>query len=450
MPSQNSPLSPKTTGFEAGVISKVTLRLLPFLFFLYVVAYLDRINVGFAALQMQTELHLSDYVYGVGSSIFFLGYFFFQVPSNLVLARVGARRWIAVLMVVWGIISCSMVFIRTPMSFYTLRFLLGAAEAGFFPGIIVFLRDWFPASSRARTVAWFMAAGPVSGIIGGPISGWILLLHHRAGLSGWQWLFLLEGLPAIILALVVLAVLTDKPQDARWMTAPQRDWLIGTLQAERANIPVEHSRGFSSFGLIQVWLLGLVYFSLNTTAYGISLWLPKIIRNFSGMNTFRLGLLSTVPYILTVIAMVLSGRHSDRTGERRWHVAVPAFCGAIALALGAYSHSLVLVLAALSIGMMAVFSMCGPFWSIPSSFLTGTAAATGIALINSVGNLGSGFGPYIIGIYRNSTGEFTGGFLVMSIALGLGALIALLAPRDKPSTGQPQSTAKVSASGHPI
>jgi MFS transporter, ACS family, tartrate transporter len=446
MPSQDSQFSTHTPEFAAGVVSKVTFRLLPFLFFLYVVAYLDRINVGFAALQMQRELRFNDAVYGLGSGIFFAGYFFFQVPSNLVLVRVGARRWIAVLMVIWGVISCSMIFIRTPMSFYTLRFLLGAAEAGFFPGIILFLKDWFPANARARTVAWFMAAGPVSGIIGGPISGWILLLHHRAGLSGWQWLFLLEGLPAIVLALVVLAVLTDKPEQARWMTDLQREWLLLTLEEERTAVPVDRTGGFAAFRLPSIWLLGFVYFSLNTTAYGISLWLPKIIRNFSGMNTFRLGLLSTVPYILTVIAMVLSGRHSDRTGERRWHVAVPALCGAIALGLGAFSHSLVLVLAVLSIGMMSVFSMCGPFWSIPSSFLTGTAAATGIALINSVGNLGSGFGPYIIGIFRHSTGEFTGGFLVMSTALGLGALVALLATRNRP---EPR-TAKISASGHPI
>lgn len=449
MPSENSQVPTAPPGLEASVISKVALRLLPFLFFLYVVAYLDRINVGFAALQMQSELRFNDAVYGLGSGIFFVGYFFFQVPSNLVLARVGARRWIAVLMVLWGVVSCSMVFIHSPMSFYTLRFLLGAAEAGFFPGIILFLKDWFPANARARTIAWFMAAGPVSGIIGGPISGWILELHQRAGLSGWQWLFLLEGLPAIVLALVVLAFLTDKPEDAVWLNELQREWLIGTLQGERAGVPTDRSHAFASFGMGRIWLLGFVYFSLNTTAYGISLWLPKIIRNFSGISTFRLGLVSTIPYILTVIAMVLSGKHSDSTGERKWHVAVPALCGAVALALGAFSNSLVLVLAALSIGMMAVFSMCGPFWAIPPNFLTGTAAAAGIALINSVGNLGSGFGPYIIGIFRNSTGEFTGGFLVMATALGLGAIVALIAARGIDKKHGTQEPAKV-ISGHTI
>lgn len=449
MPSQDSQLSSRPA-HEAGVISKITFRLLPFLFFLYVVAYLDRINVGFAALQMQRELHFNDAVYGLGSGIFFLGYFFFQVPSNLVLVRVGARRWIAVLMVIWGIISCSMIFMRTPMSFYTLRFLLGAAEAGFFPGIILFLKDWFPSNARARTFAWFMAAGPVSGIVGGPISGWILELHHRAGLSGWQWLFLLEGLPAIVMALVVLVFLTDKPEAADWMSADQRTWLIRTLEAERAAVPVDRSNAFASFRLGRIWLLAFIYFSLNTTAYGISLWLPKIIRSFSGISTFRLGLVSTIPYILTVIAMVWSARHSDRTGERRWHVAIAAFCGAIALALGAFSSSLVLVLAALSIGMMAVFSMCGPFWTVPPSFLTGAAAATGIALINSVGNLGSGFGPYIIGIFRNSTGAFTGGFLVMASALAVGAFVSLIAIRGGSQTAQASQTAEASASGHPV
>jgi MFS transporter, ACS family, tartrate transporter len=417
--------SPPDCSLKSAVVSKVTRRLVPFLFLLYIVAYLDRINVGFAALQMQQQLGFNDAVYGLGAGVFFAGYFLFQVPSNLVLARVGARRWIAGLMLVWGIISASMVFVGTARSFYALRFLLGASEAGFFPGMILYLKNWFPATARARTVAWFMTAAPLSGVVGGPISGALLSLHHYFGLAGWQWLFLMEGLPAVVLGGVVLLFLTDYPRDAHWLSDAHRLWLVETLERERRE--ADSGEGaFAAFTLRSVWLLCFVYFALTTCSYGIMLWLPKVIRSLSSISDIRLGVLSVVPYVVAAIAMVLVGFHSDRSQERRWHVAVPAFAGGLAMLGGARTLSLVLVIVALSVAMASVESMCGPFWAMPAGLLSGEAAAAGIAMINSVGNLGGFFGPYIIGVFRKSTGEFKGGLLVIGLLLCLSGGVALL------------------------
>lgn len=414
---------------------------MPFLFLLYIVAYLDRINVGFAALQMQRQLGFNDTVYGLGAGMFFAGYFFFQVPSNLVLYRVGARRWIAGLMVVWGAISASMILVSGPKSFYALRFLLGAAEAGFFPGMILYLRHWFPANARARAVAWFMTAAPLSGVVGGPISGALLGFHHRAGLMGWQWLFLMEGLPAIILGGVVLFVLADSPKTASWLSEDQRNWLVENLEREHQSLASNESHAFAAFTLGRIWLLAFVYFALNMGSYGVALWLPNVIRSLSGMSDFQLGVLSTVPYIAAAITMVLVGLHSDHSGERRWHVALSASAGAVALLSFGQSHSLAPVIAALSIAVMAVFSMCGPFWAIPSNFLSGTAAAAGIALINSVGNLGGFFGPYVIGRVRTSTGQFGGGLLTIGAFLAAAAIVVLLVrPRPLSDTPKPLPT----------
>jgi len=416
---------------ESAVVTRLTLRLMPFLFLLYIVAYLDRINVGFAALQMQQQLHFNDAVYGLGAGIFFAGYFVFQLPSNLILVRVGPRRWIAVIMVLWGIVSSSMLLVHTRDGFYTLRFLLGATEAGFFPGMILYLKTWFPASARARAVAFFMTAAPLSGVVGGPVSGAILGLHNLHGLAGWQWLFLLEGIPAIILGAVVFVVLTDQPEQATWLTEDQREWLVRTLQREHERVAATQTDWFNVFSSRRMWLLTVVYFSLNTCTYGVSLWLPKVIRSVSGMSDFRLGVLSTVPYIAAAITMVLVGLDSDHTGERRWHVAASAFTGAAGLFGAAASTSLVGIVIGLSLAMMAVFSMMGPFWAIPSSFLTGTAAAAGIAMINSFGNLGGFCGPYVIGLGRNSTGEFKGGLLFLGAALVLSGCAALLVTVEK-------------------
>lgn len=413
-------------GLGESVVSQVTWRLVPFLFLLYIVAYLDRINVGFAALQMQQQLGFNDAVYGLGAGMFFAGYFVFQVPSNLILQRVGARRWISVLMIFWGIISSSMIFVTTARSFYVLRFLLGLAEAGFFPGVILYLRNWFPPTARARTVARFMTAAPLSGVVGGPISGALLGLH-LGRLEGWQWLFLMEGLPAILLGAVVWFFLTDRPEEASWLGEEQRGWLIGALAAENASHPTPDQGNFASaFVNWKIWLLIVVYFGLCAGSYGISLWLPNLIRSLSGLSNFLIGLLSAIPYIAAAITMVVVGHHSDHTGERRWHVAVPAFLGGLGLGIAAYSSSVAPAIVAISLAVLGVFCMLGPFWAIPTSLLNTTAAAAGIAFINSVGNLGGFFGPYIIGVVRHSSGGFRGGLLVLGAILLLGSGLVLL------------------------
>jgi ACS family tartrate transporter-like MFS transporter len=407
------------------VVRRLTWRLVPFLFLLYIVAYLDRINVGFAALQMQQQFSFTDAVYGLGAGIFFAGYFCFQVPSNLALQRVGARRWIALLMMVWGVISTGMMFVSGPRSFYVLRFLLGAAEAGFFPGVIFYLKSWFPARARARTVARFMTAAPLSGVVGGPISGALLGLHLSGGLAGWQWMFLMEGIPAVLLGGVALVYLVDRPEEAMWLSGDERDWLLGTLRREREELVVE-SRTFSALAMPRIWMLALVYFGLNTVSYGVSLWLPKLIKSLSGVSNLTVGLLSAIPYVAAALAMVAVGLHSDRSSERRWHTALPAFAGALALMGAAYSTSVGPSIVLISVAVLGVFSMMGPFWAMPTSFLSGAAAAAGIAIINSIGNLGGFFGPLVIGMVRTSTGQFKGGLLLVSAALAVSGVVALL------------------------
>lgn len=400
---------------------------MPFLFLLYIVAYLDRINVGFAALQMQQELGLNDAVYGLGAAMFFAGYFVFQVPSNLILVRVGPRRWISLLMVAWGVTSSSMALIRTAHGFYALRFLLGLAEAGFFPGMILYLKNWFPAGARARTVARFMTAAPLSGVVGGPISGLLLSLHQTAGLSGWQWLFLMEGVPAVVLGLVVLFFLDDVPERATWLSTQQRNWLTDVLAQEQRQAEPSHSGNpLTAFARAFVWILALVYFGLNSTSYGISMWLPNVIHRVSGVSNLMIGLLSTIPYIVAAGAMVFVGLHADKTGEHRLHVAGSALAGALALFVAGYSSALAPVTAALSIGLLGVFAMVGPFWAIATIGLSHTESAVGIALINCVGNLGGFFGPLIIGLLKNSSGEFKGGLLTVGTALALSACLVML------------------------
>ncbi len=399
---------------------------MPFLLLLYVVAYLDRINVGFAALQMMAQLHFSDAMYGLGAGIFFAGYFFFQVPSNLVLQRIGPRRWISVLMIAWGIVSASMMFVATIRSFYILRFLLGATEAGFFPGVILYMKSWFPAGVRARTSAVFMTAGPISGIIGGPISGVLLELDKLHGLAGWQWLFLIEGVPAILLGAIVFFVLDDSPETARWLSADQREWLVNTLRSEDAEA---QSGGkfsvFSAFGMSRVWLLALVYFGLNTASYGISLWLPKVFHQASNFGILALGFITTIPYLFGALTMILNGLHSDRTNERFWHVAIPAFVAALSLAAAGQVGNFALLVSCFAVAYAGVQCMTGPFWAISSRMLPGAAAPAGIALINSIGNLGSGLGPYAIGFVKTQSGSFQLALLLVGGVLAIGGLIVL-------------------------
>jgi MFS transporter, ACS family, tartrate transporter len=410
---------------ESAVVSRLIWRLMPFLFLLYIVAYLDRINVSFAILQMRGPLHLNDRVYGRAAGMFFTGYFLFQVPSNIVLEKVGVRRWISGLMVVWGVVSCSMIFIRGPVSFYVLRFLLGAAEAGFFPGMILYLKRWFPASARARAVAWFMTANPLAGVVGSPISG-ALLGMHRGGLAGWQWLFILEGMPAVVLGTAVYWVLTDGPANVKWLSEEQRGWLVRELEREREANPGGPSSGvWEVLGSGRIWLLSLIYFGIPACMYGVTLWLPSMIRSLSGLGYFSTGMVAAVPYFVTAMVMVLLARHSDHSGERRWHTALPGLAGAAALGVAAYGWMPVLVIAGMSLGMVGAQSMTGPFWALATSRMSGTAGAASIAVINSVGNLGGYFGPYIIGWARSDSGNFRGGLLAVGAVLAVSAGMAL-------------------------
>jgi MFS transporter, ACS family, tartrate transporter len=415
---------------ESAVISRLMWRLMPFLFLLYIVAYLDRINVSFAVLQMRGQLGLSDRVYGRAAGIFFAGYFLFQLPSNLVMEKFGVRRWISGLMVTWGVISCLMIFIRGPISFYAMRFLLGAAEAGFFPGMILYMKHWFPANARARAVAWFMTANPIAGIVGSPVSGALLNLSGK-GLSGWQWMFLMEGIPAILLGVTVAWVLSDTPQEAHWLKGDERTWLLEKLASERQAESVLKQESLWQVILSpRIWMLSVVYFGVSTTMYGVTLWLPSVIRSLSGLGYFTTGLVAAIPFMVTAVVMVLVGVHSDKTGERRWHTAIPAFVGAAGLALAGYGTSTVVVVACIGLGLVCAESMVGPFWAMATSRMTGLSAAAGIAVINSLANLGGYFGPDIIGLFRTVNGGFRGGLLAIGATVAVSGGVALIVGRQ--------------------
>jgi ACS family tartrate transporter-like MFS transporter len=425
-------------GQESAPVQKLFWRLLPFLFLLYIVAYLDRINVGFAALQMRGQLHLSDEVYGRAAGMFFAGYFFFQLPSNLILERVGVRRWITALMVLWGLVSGATILVRGPVSFYTLRFLLGAAEAGFFPGIILYMKRWFPNHARARAVAWFMTANPLAGVVGSPISGALLGLHG-AGLNGWQWLFVMEAIPAIVLGIAVYWILPETPATATWLSEDERTYLLATLERENAGEGKLSGRDLMKVVFSpQVWLLALVYFALPACMYGVTLWLPIAIRSLSGLSYMATGVVATIPFILTAVAMVLVGMRSDRAGERRWHVAIPAFIGAVALALVSHSTQPVAVIAGMTVGMMGAEAMTGPFWAM-ATVQVGANAAAAIAVINSIANLGGYFGPDIIGLMRSGSGGSFRGLLAIGITLAVSGALSLLTGRA--FKGKPASLA---------
>ena len=394
---------------------KVSRRLILFLFVLQVASYLDRINVGFAQLQMKSALGFSGTVYGLGTGIFFIGYFFFEVPSNLILSRTGARVWIARIMITWGVISSAMAIVRTPAEFYALRFLLGVAEAGFFPGVIYYLSRWFPARERASAVSRFMTATAVSGIVGGPLSGALFTLDGVSGLAGWQWIFLAEGIPSIVLGVSTLFFLTDRPEEARWLSAAEREHLEATMRAEMDDIV---RRGHVSLrdALLHptVWLLGLLSFTLLVGLYSISFWLPQIIKAFSGRDNVEVAFLSAIPYVAAAVAMVLVSAHSDSKQERCMHIAFAALVGAAGLAASSIVQAPIPGLIALSGAAVGVFSAIPVFWSLPTAFLTGTPAAGAIALINSLGNLGGFAGPYLIGRVRDVTGGFTGSLLAIA------------------------------------
>jgi D-galactonate transporter len=416
------------SGLDA-TLSRVSWRLLPLLFLCYIIAYIDRINVGFAGLQLQKAFGVdsSKYyeIYGWGAGLFFIGYFIFEVPSNLILHRIGARVWIARIMIVWGIVSSCMMFIKSPTGFYWMRFLLGVAEAGFFPGIILYLTYWYPSKERARTVALFSTGATLSGFINSPVSGRLLQLEGLKGLAGWQWLFLLEGIPAVLIGIFVLCVLPDGPRKAKWLSESEKKNILDEFEREeRTGSGVKH-RLRDSFTSSRVWLLCAIYFLLNVGGYGCEMWLPQIIRSFSRLTEFQVGLLNGIPYIVATVLMVLNGRHSDRTGERRWHVAGSALAGAIGFIASAYAPNMALSLAALALAFSGVKSMVGPFWALGTASLGGTAAAAGIAWINSVGNLGGFVGPTVVGYIKQATGDYAGAVTALGCALVILACLAL-------------------------
>jgi D-galactonate transporter len=413
---------------ERRAIAKVTWRLVPFLIICYFVAYLDRVNVGFAALTMNKALGFSPSVFGFGAGIFFFGYFIFEVPSNYALATFGARRWIARIMITWGVLSGAMAFIWNDTSFYVVRVLLGLAEAGFFPGIIFYLTLWFPSVYRARIIGYFMAAIPMSTVIGAPLSSFILDSADGAfGLQGWQWLFIVEAVPALILAGVVLFYLTDLPSQANWLAPDEREWLVDRLAAERAQREAaEHFSFWQALRDMRVLALALVYFGMVATNYGLGFWLPQIVKNF-GLTIIETGLVTMIPYLVGAVSMVWWGRNSDRRMERKWHAALAALVAALGIGLSTVFGDPVLKVICLSVAAAGVFGVLPVFWTLPTAFLSGTAAAGGIALINALGNL-SGFGaPFAMGLIKEATGSFDGGLLLIAaLAIVSMALILIL------------------------
>lgn len=422
---------------EKRVMRKVTLRIVPFIMLLYFIAFLDRVNIGFAALTMNQDLGFSPTVFGFGAGIFFLGYFLFEVPSNLILHKVGARIWIARVMISWGLVSGFMALVQGTTSFYVLRFLLGVAEAGFFPGIILYLSYWFPAAKRAQVTAIFMAAAPLSTALGSPVSAALLEMHGLLGYAGWQWMFVLEAIPALLLGIVVLFFLTDRPAQAKWLNAEERRWLQETMQAEEQARSTQHGHSSAWRGLAdkRVLALALVYFGTSAGLYTLGIWSPQIIRSF-GASSLEIGFLNAFPAVIGVIGMILWARHSDRRGERSWHVIGACLLAAAGLIYAGNVSTLLAVIIALTLVTVGISASKPPLWSMPTLFLSGPAAAAGIATINSIGNLGGFVGPMMIGVIRQQTGSYTWGLYFVAALLALSALIVLILAAHTP---KPQS-----------
>ena len=413
---------------ESRTIRRVTMRLVPFLIVCYFVAYLDRVNVGFAKLTMSKDLGLSETAFGLGAGIFFIAYFIFEVPSNLLLERFGARKWIARIMFTWGILSGAMAFIGGETSFYIIRVLLGFAEAGFFPGIIFFLTLWFPAKDRARIIGLFMAAIPLSSVIGAPVSGALLGLDGWMGLHGWQWLYILEAAPALVLAIVVLFYLTDKPADATWLAADERAWLVQRLGAERKQR--EQERHYSVMQALtngRVIAVALVYFGAVACNYGFSFFLPTIVKGF-GITNLQTGFVTALPYVVGTIGMVWWGRRSDRNRERKLHAAVTLFIAAAGIGVSTLLDDPILKMLAFTVAGFGIFACLPVIWTLPTAYLSGPAAAGGIAVVNSIGNLSGFFGPYAMGYIKDQTGSYAGGLWTLSAA-GLVSMVIVLVLR---------------------
>lgn len=438
---------------EAQVVRKVMKRLLPFLFLLYVVAYLDRVNVGFAKLEMNALPWFSETVFGLGSGIFFIGYFLFEVPSNLILQRVGARKWIMRIMLSWGVVAMGMMFVQDVTSFYSMRFLLGIAEAGFFPGMLLYLTYWFTSKERARVIALFMTANAVAFIFGGPLSGILMSNKIIPGLAGWQQMFLLEGFPAIVLGFVVLKYLPNGPRDATWLTQDEKNLIGARIAREEAEVgaggDVAKHEGWKHLGAAMkapaLWLLCATFVFLVISMYGFNFWLPQIVKGFGTLSNMEVGFLTAVPHICAAIAMVCNGWHSDQTGERGWHIAVPCLVAGIGLIGCAYSPSPAISLLCLSVAAAGMWSTLGPFWSLPPRFLRrfGPAAlAGGLALVNSVGNLGGFLGPAIVGFIKERTSSFSESLLFLMVTILIGGGLALVTARSERRTAEAAQAAQ--------
>ena len=406
--------------------AKVFWRIVPFLMLCYVVAYLDRVNVGFAKLQMSQDLGFSETVYGLGAGVFFLGYFLFEVPSNILMHRVGARIWIARIMITWGLMSAAFLFVKTPTVFYVMRFLLGLAEAGFYPGIILYLTYWYPAHRRAKIVAVFMSAIPVAGIFGNPLSGWIMdSFQGSAGLAGWQWMFVIEAVPALLIGIAVLFYLDNGVRKATWLSEPEKLLIEREIAADQRGTQATHSIG-AIFADPRIWLMCLIYFCFVMGQYGLTFWMPTLIKATGVKGNLNIGLLSAIPFGCAIVAMNLLGRSADARRERRWHLVVPALLGAAGFVVAAFNAGNTMVsIVALSVAAAGVLSCAPLFWSLPTAFLSGAAAAVGIAAINSVGNLAGFVSPYLVGMLKDLTGSTQTGMVMLAAMLVLGAAAVL-------------------------
>ena len=435
---QNSMSAPATPGASAEVLEqgyrKAIWRLIPFIFICYLFNYLDRVNVGFAKLEMLDVLKLSETVYGLGAGIFFIGYVLSGVPSNLILHKLGARRWIAIMMVLWGGLSAAMMTVSSPASFYVLRFFTGVAEAGFFPGIVFYLTNWFPSQRRGQVMALFMSAIPVSGVVGGPLSGWMLahFSQGQGGLHGWQWLFLLQGLPTVLLGVLVLFLLSDGLHQAPWLSAAQKTAMQAALDADeqtrRASSHAVHS--FSSvLRNGHVWMLGAIYFSIQMGVYAINFWLPSIIKGLGVASSTTVGWLSAIPYLFAGVFMVLAGRSADARRERRWHVSGPMLLALAGLLLAAnFSGNIVIVMGGLVLATMGALAALSMFWPLPAAFLGSAAAAGGLALINSLGQVAGFVSPFLVGWIKDATGSTDVALYILSSVLLVGAVLVMLIP----------------------
>ncbi len=411
------------TSIEKRTIKKVGLRLIPLMLVCYLVNYLDRINVGFAALHMNEDVGITATVFGWGAGLFFISYFLCEVPSNMALHRVGARRWIARIMITWGIVSTCFAFVQGPISFMALRFLLGIAEAGFFPGMVLYISYWFPQEYRGRLTALFMTAIPLSALIGAPLSGFLLETASFWSIASWKWMFIIEGIPAIILGVVVLVFLTDRPSEAKWLTPEEKDWLISRLSVEKTG---GHLSSFKdAFKSLNVMLMGVIHLGFAVGSYGIAIWLPQILKGH-GLSSFHIGLMSMIPYGVAIVGMIAWGALSDKSPNRSLHVAASCMLGAIGLLIAAAVPTLFGAMVGISISTLGVIAARPIFWTLPGSFLTGSAAAAGIAFINAFGNLGGFIGPYVIGLIKDQTGSFTLGIVATSLPLALSVVAALV------------------------